>query len=78
MGVKFGISLTLRDRMRVYETNGTRCSARECRRLYNRELPALYCSPNITRMITAMSEMGGACGTHGREKGLEVGCGEET
>jgi len=54
MGVKFGISLTLRDRMRVYETNGTRCSARECRRLYNRELPALYCSPNITRMITAI------------------------
>ena len=26
----------------------------DCRRLYNREFPALYCSPNIIRMITSI------------------------
>jgi hypothetical protein len=36
-------------------------------------LTKYYSDDNLNK-----SEMGGACGTHGREQGLEVGCGEET
>jgi hypothetical protein len=40
----------------------------EWRRLHNGELHNLYSSPDIIRQIKTMSEVGGACGTQGREE----------
>ena len=42
------------------------CVTGECRRLHNKELNDLYCSPNIVRVIKwRMNEMGWACGAYG-------------
>jgi hypothetical protein len=39
----------------------------EWRKLHNEELHNLYSSPDIIRQVKA-NEVGGACGTHGREE----------
>lgn len=39
----------------------------ECRRLYNRELPAVLLTKYYSDDYLSKSEMGEACGTHGRE-----------
>jgi hypothetical protein len=40
----------------------------ECRRLHNKELYALYSSPNIIRVIKSRRQMGRTCGTYGGEE----------
>jgi hypothetical protein len=45
----------------------------EWRRLYNKELYALYSSPNIFRVIRLRMRWNGACGTHGGDERILVG-----
>jgi hypothetical protein len=68
-------SLMLREehRLRVFENRVLRRISeskrdevmREWRKLHNEELHNLYSSPDIIRQVKA-SEVGGACGMHGR------------
>jgi hypothetical protein len=55
----------------------------EWRRLHNKELHALYSSPNIIRVIMSRRQMGRTCGTYGGEERCMQGfsgeiCGKET
>jgi hypothetical protein len=68
-------SLTLREecRLRVFENRVLRRIfgpkrdevIGEWRRLHNKELYALYSSPNIIRVIKSRKQMGRTCGTYG-------------
>jgi hypothetical protein len=49
----------------------------EYRRPHNKKFYALYSSPNIIRKINK-NAIGGACGTHGRQKRCMQGFGGET
>jgi hypothetical protein len=40
----------------------------EWRRLHNKEVYALYSSPNIIRFIKSRRQIGGACSTYGSEE----------
>jgi hypothetical protein len=40
----------------------------EWRRLHNKELYALYSSPNIIRVIKSRRQMGRTCGTYGEKR----------
>ena len=50
----------------------------EWRRLHNKELYALYSSPNIIRVIKSTILNGRACSTYGAEKRCTQGFGGET
>jgi hypothetical protein len=77
-------SLTLREehRLRVFENRVLRRIfgrkrddvTGEWRKLHNEELRNLYSSPDIIRQVQA-SEVGGACGTHGRGEKIVRGFG---
>jgi hypothetical protein len=81
-------SLTLREecRPRVFENRVLRKKfgpkrdevTGEWRRLHNKELYALYYSPNIIRVITSIRQMGGAYSTYGIEQRCMEGCTGET
>jgi hypothetical protein len=51
---------------------------REWRKLHNKELYDLYCSPNVPGDQIEKNEMGGACSTHRGEKSCIQGFGGET
>jgi hypothetical protein len=50
------------------------------RKIHKEELSDLYSSPNIIRVIKSrrMNEIGGACGTYGRQERCIQGFGRET
>jgi hypothetical protein len=48
------------------------------RKLHNEDLHDLYCSQNITRLMTVDDVMGGACGTCRRDEKYAKDCGGET
>jgi hypothetical protein len=50
----------------------------EWRRLHNKELYALYSSPNIIRVMKSRTEMGRTCGTYGGEERCIQGFSGET
>jgi hypothetical protein len=50
----------------------------EWRRLHNKELYALYSSPNITRVIKSRRQMGRTCSTYGGEERCIQGFSGET
>jgi hypothetical protein len=53
---------------RIFEPKGDEVTG-EWRRLHNKELYALYSSPNIIRVIKSKTEMGRTCSAYGERRG---------
>jgi hypothetical protein len=81
-------SLTLREecRLRVFENSVLRRIfgpkreevTGEWRRLHNKQLYAMYSSPNIIRVIKSRRQMGRTCGAYGVEERCIQGFNGET
>jgi hypothetical protein len=70
MGVKLGLTLREKHRMRMFENRVLRRifgPKGDWRKLHNEELHSLYSSPSISRVIVKDDETGRACSTNGGE-----------